>query len=332
VVGKPATSADGDAASYMTAQALSAAFVAEYQYNKWNTGVMFWQYSSDPSGTIVNQTISSLMTISTSNSSNSTTTNTTTNTTASNATNPTNASNASNNASGISLSLPIRFIYIDGITNWSSAAGLAASLGVPGYAPAHSYNYIALSFWLYPSKPADAALLWSNPSTYFGTTTFGANDSAIRDTLKSKYNNSGIKLLVSAFGPTQKPTSLGIDPAACATNLAKFVTDNILDGVDIDWEDTPAFQNGTGEAWLITFTTTLRQLLPNAIITHSPQAPYFGGTALYPKNAYLAVHQAVGSMIQFYNVQFYNQGSTPYNTANLLFNCSGGWAPGTSVN
>jgi hypothetical protein len=37
-------------------------------------------------------------------------------------------------------------------------------------------------------------------------------------------------------------------------------------------------------------------------------------------------------MIQFYNVQFYNQGSTSYSTSNGLFNVSGGWAPGTSVN
>ena len=37
-------------------------------------------------------------------------------------------------------------------------------------------------------------------------------------------------------------------------------------------------------------------------------------------------------MIQFYNVQFYNQGSTTYDTSEKLFNVSGGWAPGTSVN
>jgi len=230
-------------------------------------------------------------------------------------------------------SAPIRLIYIDKISNWGSAAGLAASLAVPGYAPPHLYNYVVLSFWLYPSGPADAALLWANPSTYFGTaSSFGSTDSQIRTNLKSLYSSNGIKLMVSAFGSTQSPTSSGFNPIACATQLASYVSTYSLDGVDIDWEDTPAFQSGTGEAWLITFTTTLRQLLPNAIITHAPQAPYFGGTALYPKNAYLAVEQAVGSMIQFYNIQFYNQGSTPYNTANLLFNSSGGWAPGTSVN
>lgn len=109
---------------------------------------------------------------------------------------------------------------------------------------------------------------------------------------------------------------------------------NQLDGVDIDWEDTAAFQStaGGGEAWLIKFTNQLRSKLPSAIITHAPQAPYFGGVSLYPNNAYLAVEQAVGSSIQFYNVQFYNQGSTPYNTSYSLFNVSGGWAPGTSVN
>lgn len=108
---------------------------------------------------------------------------------------------------------------------------------------------------------------------------------------------------------------------------------NQLDGVDIDWEDSAAFSSGGGgETWLIKFTTELRAKLPNAIITHAPQAPYFVGTSIYPNGGYLAVHQAVGSTIQFYNMQFYNQGSTSYNTSSSLFNVSGGWAPGTSVN
>ena len=54
---------------------------------------------------------------------------------------------------------------------------------------------------------------------------------------------------------------------------------------------------------------------PNHIITHAPQAPYFMGTTKYAHDAYNKVHREVGSMIQFYNVQFYNQGSTSYNTS-----------------
>lgn len=37
-------------------------------------------------------------------------------------------------------------------------------------------------------------------------------------------------------------------------------------------------------------------------------------------------------MIDFYNVQFYNQGKGLYETAQNLFNVSEGWCPGTSVN
>jgi len=152
--------------------------------------------------------------------------------------------------------------------------------------------------------------------------------------MKNLYNQAGIKLMVSAFGATENPTSLGLDATVCANKLADYVSQNQLDGVDIDWEDTAAFNSvsGGGETWLINLTLTLRSRLPNAIITHAPQAPYFAGRTIYPNNGYLAVEQAVGSSIQFYNVQFYNQGSTAYNTSNSLFNVSGGWAPKTSVN
>ena len=207
-------------------------------------------------------------------------------------------------------------------------------MGVPGYSN-HSYNYICFTFWTCGIGNTDTAILWNNPTNYFGTySSFGTTDTEIRTNLKKKYANAGIKIMVSAFGSTENPTSQKYDAITCADNLASYVTKNQLDGVDIDWEDTAAFQtaSGGGEAWLIKFTTQLRSKLPNAIITHSPQAPYFGGKTLYPNNAYLAVDKAVGSTIQFYNVQFYNQGSTSYNTSNSLFNVSGGWARGTSVN
>jgi hypothetical protein len=196
VVGKGATTADAGT-GYMTAQALSAAFVAAYQFNKWCTGVMFWQYSSDPNGTILSQSISSLLSLvgstiitTPTNTTNTTKTNTTTNATQTNTTNTTltnttktnttntTGTNTTSTNSSIIVSMPIRLVYIDSISNWGSAAGLAASLAVPGYAPPHLYNYVVLSFWLYPSGPADAALLWANPSNYLGTTSiFGPNDS-----------------------------------------------------------------------------------------------------------------------------------------------------------
>jgi hypothetical protein len=200
VVGKPATTADAYNTGYMTASDLSNAFVAEYNYNKWRAGVMFWQLPSDSSGTIVNQATSALVGLVGTNSNTpppyipppvtpTNTTNTTTNTT----TNPTPPAGKFN--------YPIRFAYSNRVADWSSAAGIAASMGVPGYAKNTSYNFICLTFWTCASGPTDTALVWNNPIAYMGTT-FGSTNAIIRSTLKALYANAGIKLMVSAFGAT----------------------------------------------------------------------------------------------------------------------------------
>lgn len=41
--------------------------------------------------------------------------------------------------------------------------------------------------------------------------------------------------MISAFGATEFPTTLGINPIDCAVKLATYVKGNNLDGVDIDW-------------------------------------------------------------------------------------------------
>ena len=71
-------------------------------------------------------------------------------------------------------------------------------------------------------------------------------------------------------------------------------------------------------------------MIPNHTITHAPQAPYFS-TERYKNGGYVNVHRQVGHLIDFYNVQFYNQGDTTYDTYEKLFVTSGGHFPGTSV-
>jgi len=56
------------------------------------------------------------------------------------------------------------------------------------------------------------------------------------------------------------PTSK--DPTKTCTDLAYFVKANNFDGVDLDYEDSAAFENGTAEAWLISCTKALRAVLP----------------------------------------------------------------------
>ncbi|KAJ6492689.1 glycoside hydrolase superfamily [Mycena vulgaris] len=125
---------------------------------------------------------------------------------------------------------------------------------------------------------------------------------------RQEYKDAGITVLVSLFGWTAKPTSSKWDPMTTANMMADWVTANGVDGVDVDYEDTVAMDGGIAEAWVISFTTQLRNKLPSPtyILTHAPMAPWFSGS--YPGGGYRKIDQAVGGMIDWYNVQFYNAG------------------------
>ncbi|ORX91522.1 glycoside hydrolase, partial [Basidiobolus meristosporus CBS 931.73] len=192
--------------------------------------------------------------------------------------------------------------------------------GVPGTVPKNSYNVVNLAFWL-SYGAYDAAYTWTQL------------DSATRKSYIDAFHAAGVNVLVSAFGAAEWPVTSYKDPVATANNLATFIKTYGLDGADIDWEDNNAMSAGTGEKWLITFQNTLRAALPSPyIITHAPQAPYFFvNTKQYPNGAYNAVHKAVGSTIDWYNVQFYNQGTTKYDTCDTLLNKADGFFNGTSL-
>ena len=84
-----------------------------------------------------------------------------------------------------------------------------------------------------------------------------------------------------------------------------------MDGVEVNWQDTKSFARGVGEEWLIDFQVHLRKLLPNSTIVHSPMAKHWQEGA-YPKRGYMAVHEKVGSGVNFYNTIYYNQGEAHY--------------------
>ena len=65
-------------------------------------------------------------------------------------------------------------------------------------------------------------------------------------------------------------------------------------------------------------------------MSHAPQAPYFSEET-YAAGNYMAVHRAVGDLIDFYNIQFYNQEQTRYDTYETLFTVSGRWFHRTSI-
>ncbi|VDB91374.1 unnamed protein product [Peniophora sp. CBMAI 1063] len=197
---------------------------------------------------------------------------------------------------------------------------ISGETGPPDVSLLDGFNTYILSFWL-TSGPADQAVEWASLTA------------DQRSSIKSSYAAAGIKMMVSAFGATDAPTTNGADAVATADSLAAWVVEYGLDGVDVDYEDFTAFNGGTTAAvdWLVAFTTELRAKLPASdyIITHAPVAPWFEKG--YSGGGYLAVDSAVGSLIDWYNIQFYNQGATQYTDCTGLLTTSGGQYPGSSV-
>lgn len=218
-----------------------------------------------------------------------------------------------------SASYPVRAVYIDRMTSWWGI-GVAGNLGLPGYAQPHDYNHIIFSFWSCSGSPVDVGLVWQNINQYIdpGHNPWGTTVQEIQLGMKKIYNDAGIKILVSAFGATEFPTSAKEDATACGLKLGDFVLANNLDGADIDWEDNDAMEAGTGEQWLIDFTKALRSKIPNHIVTHCPQAPYFKNE-YYVHGGYKTINDQVGDLIDFYIIQFYNQGDSRYDTYDELF-------------
>ncbi|KAI1792601.1 glycoside hydrolase [Ganoderma leucocontextum] len=182
------------------------------------------------------------------------------------------------------------------------------------------YNVVALSF-LTLHGALDQAGSWA------------ALPAATKSAKKSEYSKAGIKIIASAFGSTDTPTTSNADPVGTGNTMAKFVKDNKLDGIDVDYEDLQAMNKGDGaaEKWVTTFTQTLRKTLPTGqfILTHAPLAPWLAPNNQFAAGAYVTINKNVGSLIDWYNVQFYNQGL--YANCEGLLTTSGGAFPGTSL-
>jgi len=150
------------------------------------------------------------------------------------------------------------------------------------------WNDFLVAFYLTDCRNAfDIAAVWEGM------------DAAKKEQIISDYHAAGKKIRVSLFGATDMPLKHGGDPVAIGKQISQFVKDNMLDGVDVDYEDSESFNAaGDGENFLITLTKTLREELPAPyVISHAPQSPYFTTAGWYPQGAYNKVHAEVGSMI-----------------------------------
>jgi hypothetical protein len=339
VVGKPIVQSDATNTGWVSQPDLGSWGVTAFDSFGWNAGFGHWQYSSDTTGKAIRDAAGPLETkcVSSGTCSASSTTTSTTSTTTDPVTSTVSATTAIGTpiTTGATTSLttetstppgtglrkldyPLRVGYVNKVTSWWGD-GILKGLGVPGYAASQpsDYNIIMLAFWFCGGAPMDVALLWQNIGDY-GISGLGANSKEIQAAVRKKFNDNGIKVIISAFGATEFPTTAGYDAATCGKNLAQFVIDNNLDGADADWEDNGALEQGVGEQWLIDFTRAYRAVSPDTILAHAPQGPYFSAT-YYKNGGYGKVEKTVGADIDFYFIQFYNQGDTSYDTYDELF-------------
>jgi hypothetical protein len=99
--------------------------------------------------------------------------------------------------------------YVDALNSWWPAESIAAAMGVPGFGDANPYNVFLYAFWL-STGPADIALVFSKAEVYFTTESkLGKDRKSIQRTIVDAYHAAGKRILVSAFGATEFPTSEG---------------------------------------------------------------------------------------------------------------------------
>jgi len=221
------------------------------------------------------------------------------------------------------LAGPKKVIYIDyrGI-NWSKPEQTVTA-AVDG-----GFNVVILAFWIWGSGAADMALAWESVGDKKPT----------MDYVHSK----GAIVLVSGGGSTDAPYAV-TSGSEYGSRIAAWAHQNHLDGVDFDMENfgpglqAPGLTVAQTIQWLVDASHAAKS--SGLIVSHAPQSPFFGriGGGGNPwtgtSGGYTAVYRSASDSIDFFNVQFYNQGASCYEDYRGIFldagNCKS--FPGTSV-
>ena len=191
---------------------------------------------------------------------------------------------------------------------------------------------IVLSFYTVLYGPVDMAAAWASA------------DPSARNAAIAYAHNAGAVVLVSAGGATDIPYNT--DPIAFGAAAATFAVNYGLDGLDMDLENLgpgASYQYSDTISWIGNASVSARAVLcPMRLLTHAPQAPYFGAVGNAGPNpwtgtggGYTAIWKRTGpTVIDAFLVQFYNQGSSCYTTQQGLFSASATDCPtfpGTSL-
>lgn len=145
---------------------------------------------------------------------------------------------------------------------------------------------------------------WESPGVVRGAAEAVVKQPGILQTLK----NHGKKCFISAGGE-HLYNPLEYDAREYGRQLALFAMKHQFDGMDFDIENIQ--MNAAAITWLANATNeavaTCKQKKYKIEVSHAPQAPYF--TA---QGGYAEVEKQTNGAIDFYNIQYYNQGSWSY--------------------
>ena len=240
---------------------------------------------------------------------------------------PINPSISNNFVNNTYTQPPYKVIYIDQPSSWWPESAIAQSFYDIVDA---GFNIINLAFMV-NGTPCDMALVWSRELADINPDT----QKTYREEILEYAHARGCSILLSTGGATEGNFA-SVNPQDYANNVSNFVLNNSLDGVDFDLENfapgliAPGLSSEETIDWLINVSRSTRSMLgPFALISHAPQAPYFGAIGnsscwTGANGGYTAVYaNQIDANINFFNVQYYNQGDSNYTTFDTIFIDSG---------
>jgi hypothetical protein len=187
ILGKPASTVDANN-GLMSSADLNKAIKDNYAYNRWNAGIMFWQFTSDINGTFTKEVAAGVLSPNPSFTASSAISKPSTPTTPSPSSTPSTPTIPSKpvvsdriipsyNSKVASSSTPVKFIYINRLTTWWGNLTVPAALAVPGFtATPLPFTHVALTFWTYPGNALDASGMWANIASNMGPNSFGTTN------------------------------------------------------------------------------------------------------------------------------------------------------------
>ncbi|CAO1622597.1 unnamed protein product [Parajaminaea phylloscopi] len=151
-----------------------------------------------------------------------------------------------------------------------------------------------------------------------------------RKRLLVDYHRAGVSLWASVFGGDEweTPVTNNFDPEALGYLHGEIIYTLGFDGVDVDLEDFPAFNTPSHAVvgWTADYITALRKWLPKSEgfgLTAAPVAPWFTpNRTTYCHEAWFGIDKKVGHHIDYYNIQFYNQGVGAYDSCQTILHKS----------